>query len=174
MKVKKGFTLIELLIVIAIIGVLSVAFLPSLLGAPSKGRDASRVAQVKKIQNFLVTEGLSNTTLPVSGCVGSATPIGTLINSNIADFGGVFPIDPQASNNVKVGSTDCTGGQYGYVKLDSGSPYSAAVFARVENTENANVLCTTAGAWSGSTTPTLISGFSSLSAANACFASLIQ
>jgi len=170
MKVKKGFTLIELLIVIAIIGVLSVAFLPSLLGAPSKGRDTTRMAQIQKIENFLVTESLANNTLPASGCVGGSTAIATLIESNLPDFGGVFPIDPQDGNNVKVGSTTCTGGAYGYINLDSASGYSAAIFAKVENPENANAACDTAAAWSAAT-PTISGGYSG---SNGCYAALLQ
>lgn len=46
---KKGFTLIELLIVIAIIGVLAVALLPTISGGPGRARDAARIAALSNI-----------------------------------------------------------------------------------------------------------------------------
>lgn len=48
---KRGFTLMELLIVIAILGILGVAFVPTILKAPAKARDAVRV---KKVQDMHV------------------------------------------------------------------------------------------------------------------------
>ena len=46
---QKGFTLIELLIVIVIIGILAVALLPKILGAPARARDAARKADLNQI-----------------------------------------------------------------------------------------------------------------------------
>ena len=40
----KGFTMVELMIVIAIIGVLAVALIPTLTGAQAKSRDTARVS----------------------------------------------------------------------------------------------------------------------------------
>lgn len=151
LKAKKllGFTLIELLIVIAIIGILAVAFLPALLGAPSKGRDAQRLTSIQKIENFLVTEILrpGNPLEAIgSGCIdpGAAAgdgSIGALVNENVASFGGKFPVDPQ-SDNVTTGAmtTACTG-QYGYINFETNTEYTAGAYARVENADNANILC---------------------------------
>lgn len=143
---KKGFTLIELLIVIAIIGILAVAFLPSLLNAPAKGRDAQRLATVQKIQNFLVTQSLSGASLPVTECIDSAEKdeekIGGLINSKLADFGGVFPQDPQADTTITGAVPACADGKYGYIKFATADhKYTAAVYTAVENEDNANVEC---------------------------------
>ena len=52
---SKGYTLIELLIVITIIGILAVALLPSVLGAPARARDAARKADINNIIAALET-----------------------------------------------------------------------------------------------------------------------
>ena len=46
---RKGFSLIELLIVITIIGILAVAFLPSITTGPSRARDVQRIADMSDI-----------------------------------------------------------------------------------------------------------------------------
>jgi prepilin-type N-terminal cleavage/methylation domain-containing protein len=141
---KEGFTLIELLIVIAIIGVLAVAFLPSLLGAPAKARDAQRQAQIQKVQSFMVGEALMNPgDLPVTGCIRKADiggGISALIDANLSGFGGVFPEDPSGEQGGN--AIGCPGG-YGYIKYDvgSGNEYDFALVAEVESDTTANVKC---------------------------------
>lgn len=67
---KKGFTLIELLIVISIIGILAVALIPSLTGAPARARDLARKAIVSDVINSIATYELDNGSLPTGGfCV---------------------------------------------------------------------------------------------------------
>lgn len=129
-KTKKGFTLIELLIVIAIIGVLAVAFLPTLLGAPSKGRDTSRIADLQKIQGVLINHDLG----------GGAYPDATtwepfdaeLVPTLLPEFGGIVPDGPQE------------GESYYYNKdvIYDDATYSFGLAARIENFENANATCT--------------------------------
>ena len=52
-KTARGFTLIELMVVIAIIGLLSAAIFSSLSTASQRSRDASRIADIKQVQNAL-------------------------------------------------------------------------------------------------------------------------
>ena len=132
-KNLKGFTLIELLIVIAIIGILAVAFLPTLLGAPAKGRDAQRISDLQKIQKVLISGNLVGKTYPDTGCV---TP--ELLDAT--DFGGAVPKDPQADNTfvVKDINKKCTG-QYAYVAAPKG--YQFGLYAKLENATSGNVSC---------------------------------
>lgn len=89
---KKGFTLIELLIVIVIIGILAVAFIPSIMGAPAKARDAGRISAVSNIVDKLAFKDLSTTGLPAiagaqcinAGSAGTAYLVST-------DFEAGFP-----------------------------------------------------------------------------------
>ncbi|MCK9186495.1 type II secretion system GspH family protein [Candidatus Gracilibacteria bacterium] len=147
---KKGFTLIELLIVIAIIGILAVAFLPSLLGAPAKGRDATRVEQVSKIQTFMISTALTNPAkLPRSSCISAKDTnvlnVSEFIKASLADFGGVFPSDPKTVDNTAGGGAlpGCFGDYagYGYLKFEGIKGYRAGVFAVVEGEDKANILC---------------------------------
>ncbi len=59
-KYKTGFTLIELLVVVAIISLLSSIVLASLNSARAKARDATRMSDIKQIQNAVELYILSN------------------------------------------------------------------------------------------------------------------
>lgn len=73
LNLKKGFTLIELLIVVAIIGILSVAAFVTFSGTRGRARDAVRISDISQAQLFLLIE---NTTAagsrPITGCPGVA------------------------------------------------------------------------------------------------------
>ncbi len=146
-KTKKGFTLIELLIVIAIIGVLAVAFLPTLLGAPSKARDAQRLSAVQSIQSLVVSETIASP-LPVNGSGCLATDpnddnVAAFIQANVPALGGTYPTDPLGANAITANTVEaakqCAG--FGIIVFDAASAYSYGVYVAVENEENANIDC---------------------------------
>jgi len=132
LKNKKGFTLIELLIVITIIGILAVAFLPSLLGAPAKARDTQRVADVQKIAGVLTSLTISGTV--TGSCVNGVAGGGI----NAQDFGGQVPKDPTG-----IGPNSACGSGYLIVpgkKADTGNLYAFGVFSKLEN-KAGNIPC---------------------------------
>ena len=61
---RKGFTLIELLIVISIIGILSVALIPNLSGAPARARDAARKAMISEVAAAVETYNIDTGDYP--------------------------------------------------------------------------------------------------------------
>lgn len=143
---RKGFTLIELLIVIAIIGVLAVAFVPSILGAPSKGRDAARIADLQKLQKVLISENLEGEAYPASTQVipGATFKTGVLWSAQLApSLGGVIPSDPQPTHAWAPADifTNATAGKYHYLKAPT-ADYSFGLYAKMETKEAGNASCT--------------------------------
>lgn len=147
-KGKKGFTLIELLIVIAIIGILAVALLPTILGAPAKGRDAARIANLNAIVTSIEGANVDGTAYPTGTvCIGnipSTTPptvtTATFVTSHQKFFqGGTFPSDPLNNSSAFTG---CAAGQYIYKKVTDATALAAGrnyfLAAVVENPGNAN------------------------------------
>lgn len=169
MNSKRGFTLIELLIVIAIIGVLAVAFLPSLLGAPAKGRDTARIADLQKIQKVLINGNLAGKDYPDTNCVAANDSF----NDYLTDFGGKFPVDPATSAHVVtpqgiVPAAGCDK-QYAYVKGPTG--YAFGLYAKMETPAAANTTCAGITANSAVLTPLAAAP---VAAAGYCYAILTQ
>lgn len=143
MKNSKGFTLIELLIVITIIGILAVAFLPSMLGAPSKARDTQRKADLQKFAGVLTNASILGKLPAKDGCIKADGSVGDTSFFNAADFGGKIPVDPSVKSGSwtpKGAAPACTNSQY-YYKKAPGTGYAFGVYAHMENKENANINC---------------------------------
>ena len=156
---KRGFTLIELLIVIAIIGILAVAFVPSIMRAPQNARDAARIKSIHKVADFLTLKYAEGVTLPVnvsyfkSGTsnTGSLKPF---LEANISAFNGVIPSDPlsdwclfapEHDGNCNGPISDSRHGSFRYHKdgdnhtfLSAYPDYNFVLTTHVENAENGN------------------------------------
>jgi len=136
-----GFTLIELLIVITIIGILAVVFIPTVMNAPAKARDAARQAAVTNIIKGIEAGRLDGVDLPstTGGCINNAL---TAFQSYFPN--GAFPSDPKEGNFGlgSCGDDAVAEGKYTYEYYSTDKKYG--VFARVEN-GNGNIDCSEIG-----------------------------
>ena len=105
LKGRQGFTLIELLIVITIIGVLAVALVPRIVGAPAKARDAARQADLQQIATGIELYYDSEGSYPSGG-----TCVSDLDTELVGDYLTSLPDDPNGSAGH---ATACTTG-YAY------------------------------------------------------------
>lgn len=146
----KGFTLIELLIVIAIIGILTVAFLPTLRGGQAQARDAARKAVMADI--MLAIEQIANGTvasqpaqIPVgaaaSVCLSGTAMPGPTVVTVLARTPSVTPVaSPTLCNGAGEWSV-----YYRTFKSDGagtstvGTATNYVLLTQVENAANANV-----------------------------------
>lgn len=110
-----GFTLIELLIVITIIGILAVVFIPTVVNAPAKSRDAVRKIDVSNIVKVIESIRLEGGAIPSAGCIAGDS-------WDTSDFpNNILPVDPQ-SNSVAIGTCGTAGG-YTLETYNSGAAY---------------------------------------------------
>ncbi|MEK7529273.1 MAG: type II secretion system protein, partial [Patescibacteria group bacterium] len=116
LKTYKGFTLIELLIVIAIIGILSVAFLPVLRGSTASARDAARVAAANDMLTAIEAAYADGKTIPLGTDTGDCIANFSTDTTGVAirDFMGRAP--KQYKDNAE---TVCSGGGFFYVTYKS-------------------------------------------------------
>jgi len=141
----KGFTLIELLIVIAIIGILAVALLPTVLSAPAKGRDAARQANLAAITTAIEAFNIDKGGYPGAViCFNGGTSLNvarfgsTTADTEIATYfqGKQIPKDPSGTS-AKV-LVSCPAGSYAYCPI-AGTPgqnYYLVSFAEVAANAN--------------------------------------
>jgi len=139
-----GFTLIELLIVITIIGILAVVFIPTVMDAPRKARDAARMADLSNVVKSMESAKLDSVALPGNGA-GCLTSKVAVLTYGKYFGGGKIPTDPSGSTNATaIGGACATKGEYLFSTLSTGT-YKYAVVARVEiGDKNGNMPCSTA------------------------------
>lgn len=138
-SVQKAFTLIELLIVIAIIGILTVIFLPTLRGGQAKARDASKKALIENlVVSFENKINEGGWTMPTS--VGAC--IANWSTSPGSDIAAALGRSPEAYPAITTGGTLtphlCAAGVGIYYKKFAAS--NSYMFAtEMENFGSANV-----------------------------------
>lgn len=160
---SKAFTLIELMIVIVIIGILAVALLPRVIGAPAKARDVTRKTDIADIINALELYAADVGSYPLGGatptntCLTGADAVALLIDDYLQEF----PTDPTGLSS----QSGCSG--YYYVPLtQSGTGSSATNYALIANLEGVvtaaadDIFCT-----SGETSYPSVSSMTSYTAA---------
>ena len=133
-KFSKAFTLVELLIVIAIIGILTVAFLPTIRGAPGKARDAAKRQLLSDIQNVL--ENMVNEGKDIPGSMGTGECFSDYTDATEKTIATALGHVPQIYNKITDNSL-CDGGQVYYYPISKTS-YILAI--GVENASGANVI----------------------------------
>lgn len=126
---NKAFTLIELLIVIAIIAILTVAFLPGALKAPAKARDAGRVKAINDIAAALESYSAEhNGKLP-----GSSSPYCLIVDTDLSVLASyfpnnTFPVDPKPTGN---GACSSAVNKNAYFYKNIGSNYTYYIVGAV-------------------------------------------
>ena len=78
MRIKKWFTLIELIIVIVMIGILSAALLPKVIGIQARARDVQRRTDVQTIATALMLYYTDNKIYPTGECNASVEYVNTV------------------------------------------------------------------------------------------------
>jgi len=146
MKTNKGFTLIELLIVIAIIGILATALLPTILNAPGKARDSARTLGISSVITGIESYNADNGKYPPAtsnGCIDGSHPF----NGVAGDYfsGGNLPQDPSGARTSLTGSDAVTAcakaGQYYYKYLgDANGQYIVAAVMELQKNNNSDNL----------------------------------
>lgn len=130
---RAGFSLIELLIVITIIGILAVAFLPSITTGPSRARDTQRIADVSDIALALELYYQDTGTFPSQTGLLNPADITSAADELASYFdNNTVPTDPQESRPSFTGDD----GFYYYKPCQSNQGY--VIVANPENAKTAD------------------------------------
>lgn len=114
---RKGFTLIELLIVVAIIGILAVALVPTISDAPARARDAARKTLVSGAVQAAESHNLDKGGYPAdSFCLNASG------NPLLEYFGSKAPESTQVNDGVCTDTAEKTTAPF-YLNVDAVSYY---------------------------------------------------
>jgi prepilin-type N-terminal cleavage/methylation domain-containing protein len=138
---RKGFTLIELLIVVAIIGILAVALVPTISDAPARARDAARKTLVSGTVQAVESHNLDKGGYPAEE---------TCIDADDNDLLGYFGAKAPTSTEVTKGW--CTGDKTAPFYIPGADAVSYTVGISLEM-PNGNADCDDAG---GAGVPTTV------------------
>jgi len=151
---SKGFTLIELLIVITIIGILAVALLPSVLGAPARARDAARKADINNIIAALETYNSDNQHYPQTQfCLGDGSADDLVLQKYFQ--GQTAPLDPQGTTAPALAACGTNKGMYLYCPIKSPYNYYVAAYMEIKGDATGLLAGTACAAAPIDTPPTL-------------------
>lgn len=118
-KSRRAFTLIELLIVITIIGVLAVALIPKIAGAPGRARDAQRKTDLNTIAIGLEAYYADFGAYPTASSGDEVDALSISGYFNASDI----PNDPQSTTATNYSAGCTTAGSYCYKSLDTAQHY---------------------------------------------------
>lgn len=140
---RRGFTLIELLIVIAIIAILTVAFLPTLRGGQAKARDAARKSLMGNLSVSLENEVNEGRALPddlqaaTGECITSFTAGASGAATAGSNLAGVFGRVPELYSAIPGAGPLCGGNGIWYNRIGTSTQYVLGI--QVENANVANL-----------------------------------
>lgn len=136
-QIIRGFTLVELLIAISIIAILSVAFIPRLIGGQEKARDARRQRDLNVIYQGIQSWGADNGVYP-GYLYDSGIPSYICISEDsgaineIGQYLSVMPTGPKKDINWQGPDATCNSGGYEYLAVQGGKGF--LLIAEMENT----------------------------------------
>jgi prepilin-type N-terminal cleavage/methylation domain-containing protein len=142
MKTKKGFTLIELLIVIAIIGILAVALMPTIYNAPGKARDKARLLNISALATAVEAFNSEDGKYPAegtNGCIdGTNGPFAGVAARFFSGGDRGIPTDPSGAGR-STGDTNCIDlGFYNYSEIDPAyGQYAIWTIMEIDENNNA-------------------------------------
>lgn len=127
-RIHKGFTLIELLVVVSIIGILAGLIVVLLNTSRQRGRDSSRISQIRQLQTALAAYQDANGSYPTS-------------LSSLTNYIPAVPSDPN-------------GASYIYAQQGGGTSYHLGAVLEVYNDalQNDSDATTTSPQFGGATT----------------------